>query len=170
MDGGQYFWTWDTFEHEVGCRRASASFSRTPDGKSASLQIQQHWRRPIYPDATTEGNEEQRTGEDDEYARVWSDFHSSISNPIWSVFRTELAASIQRSIWTETPVRHIWKQRNTIQNAPTCGLGWQPRCSKCYRILHMFGSCPAVSRKCNAYTKRGNFEAVFRKNTNSIQA
>ncbi|XP_058456781.1 uncharacterized protein LOC131434150 [Malaya genurostris] len=51
------------------------------------------------------------------------------------------------------------------------GQGRRSRCSRCYRLFHRFGSCPATDRNCIACGERGHFAAACRKKSaNNIQA
>lgn len=43
------------------------------------------------------------------------------------------------------------------------GLGRRSRCSKCNRLYHKFGSCPALNSNCNTCGVRGHFAVVCRK-------
>lgn len=59
-----------------------------------------------------------------------------------------------------------WKNENSQR-----GQGRRSRCSRCYRLFHKFGSCPAIDRNCNSCGLRGHFAVVCRKkNANRIQA
>ncbi|XP_053698950.1 uncharacterized protein K02A2.6-like [Sabethes cyaneus] len=40
------------------------------------------------------------------------------------------------------------------------GRGRRSRCSKCNRLFHKFGSCPALNNKCNSCGQRGHFAQI----------
>lgn len=65
--------------------------------------------------------------------------------------------------WTRPRRRETDEKRNR-------GLGRRSRCSKCDRLFHKFGSCPAVNSNCNKCGLRGHFAVVCRKkDANQLQ-
>ena len=62
-----------------------------------------------------------------------------------------------------------YKKRETDESRNR-GLGRRSRCSKCNRLFHKFGSCPATNSNCNTCGMRGHFAIVCRKrDANQLQ-